>query len=100
MQEPERREHLWGLVRHLGDALGVEAQSPIVPLIVGSEATAVAASAALLERGFYVPAIRPPTVAPGTCRSAMRLCSYTYMRTTLPPSSVKQLNFLAIFTVN
>ncbi len=71
MQEPERREHLWRLVRHLGEGLGVKACSPIVPLIVGSEAAAVSASAALLERGFYVPAIRPPTVAPGTSRSAI-----------------------------
>ena len=42
--------------------------SPIIPLIVGSERRAVDAAAALLERGLLVPAIRPPTVAPGTCR--------------------------------
>lgn len=72
-QEPERREHLWSLVRHLGEGLGVDACSPIVPLIVGSEAAAVSASAALLERGFYVPAIRPPTVAPGTSRLRISL---------------------------
>ena len=71
LQEPERREHLWRLVRHLGEGLGVDACSPIVPLIVGSGAAAISASAALLERGFYVPAIRPPTVAPGTSRSAL-----------------------------
>ena len=55
-------------MQRLGDGLGVEAQSPIVPVVLGSEAAAVSASAALLERGFYVPAIRPPTVAPGTSR--------------------------------
>ena len=70
MQEPERREHLWKLVRRLGEGLGVEAWSPIVVLIVGSEAAAVSASAVLLKKGFYVPAIRPPAVAPGTSRSA------------------------------
>ena len=42
--------------------------SPIIPVVVGSEARAVEAAAALLERGLLVPAIRPPTVAPGTCR--------------------------------
>jgi 8-amino-7-oxononanoate synthase len=68
LQEPARREHLWRLVRQLGAGLGVAAQSPIVPLIIGSEAAAIAASSALLARGFYVPAIRPPTVAPGTSR--------------------------------
>ncbi|EIE22204.1 PLP-dependent transferase [Coccomyxa subellipsoidea C-169] len=72
-QEPDRREHLWRLVRRLGEGLGVEACSPIVPLIVGSEAAAVAASAALLERGFYVPAIRPPAVAPGSSRLRITL---------------------------
>ena len=55
-------------MQRLGQGLGVEATSPIVPLIVGSEAAALKASAQLLQRGFYVPAIRPPTVAPGTSR--------------------------------
>ena len=70
-QEPERRDHLWGLVQRLGQGLGVKAESPIVPLIVGSEAAALKASAQLLQRGFYVPAIRPPTVAPGTSRQVL-----------------------------
>ena len=56
-------------MEQLGRGIGAEAQSPILPLILGSEAAAVAASTALLEKGFYVPAIRPPTVAPGTSRS-------------------------------
>ena len=47
--------------------------SPILPVIVGSEGDAVAASAALLERGLWVPAIRPPTVAPGTSRLRITL---------------------------
>jgi 8-amino-7-oxononanoate synthase len=42
--------------------------SPIVPVVVGDEATAVAAAAALLERGLHIPAIRPPTVPAGTSR--------------------------------
>jgi 8-amino-7-oxononanoate synthase len=42
--------------------------SPIVPVIVGDEHDAVAASARLLDAGLLVPAIRPPTVAPGTSR--------------------------------
>jgi 7-keto-8-aminopelargonate synthetase-like enzyme len=39
-----------------------------VAVVTGSEASAVAASAALLARGLYVPAVRPPTVAPGSSR--------------------------------
>jgi 8-amino-7-oxononanoate synthase len=42
--------------------------SPIVPLILGDEADAVGAERALLERGLLVPAVRPPTVAPGSSR--------------------------------
>jgi 8-amino-7-oxononanoate synthase len=42
--------------------------SPIIPVVLGSEQAALAASAALLEQGLWVPAIRPPTVAPGTAR--------------------------------
>ena len=47
--------------------------SPIVPVVLGDEARAMAASAALLERGLLVPAIRPPTVAPGTSRLRVAL---------------------------
>ena len=42
--------------------------SPIVPIVCGTEDRALDAAAALLERGLLVPAIRPPTVAPGTSR--------------------------------
>ena len=42
--------------------------SPILPIVLGSEERAVSVAGALLERGVLVPAIRPPTVAPGTCR--------------------------------
>ncbi len=47
--------------------------SPIVPVVVGAEDDAVAASEALLARGILVPAIRPPTVAPGTARLRVAL---------------------------
>jgi 8-amino-7-oxononanoate synthase len=48
--------------------------SPIVPVVLGDEATAVAASARLLDDyGLLVPAIRPPTVAPGTSRLRVAL---------------------------
>ena len=42
--------------------------TPIVPLVLGSEARALAAGASLLARGIFVPAIRPPTVPVGTAR--------------------------------
>jgi 8-amino-7-oxononanoate synthase len=48
--------------------------SPIVPIVIGAEADAVAASQRLLDdHGLLVPAIRPPTVAPGTSRLRIAL---------------------------
>lgn len=47
--------------------------SPIVPVVLGDEQRALDAAAALLDRGFLVPAIRPPTVAPGTSRLRIAL---------------------------
>jgi 8-amino-7-oxononanoate synthase len=47
--------------------------SPIVPVVIGDEADAVAAAAAILDRGLLVPAIRPPTVPPGTSRLRIAL---------------------------
>lgn len=45
-----------------------EALSPIVPVIIGDNEKAMLASADLLAKGFYVRAIRPPTVPPNTAR--------------------------------
>jgi 8-amino-7-oxononanoate synthase len=45
-----------------------EAQSPIVPIVIGDEQTALAASRYLEDEGFLVVAIRPPTVPAGTAR--------------------------------
>jgi 8-amino-7-oxononanoate synthase len=47
--------------------------SPIIPVVLGDESAAVAASRALLARGLLVPAIRPPTVPPGTSRLRVAL---------------------------
>ena len=47
--------------------------TPIVPITIGAEAEAVAASEGLAARGLWVPAIRPPTVAPGTSRLRVTL---------------------------
>jgi 8-amino-7-oxononanoate synthase len=55
------------LRRHV-DRLAPGHPSPIVPVVLGDEEAAVAAADALLARGLLVPAIRPPTVPPGTSR--------------------------------
>jgi len=45
-----------------------EAQSPIVPIVIGDEQAALSASRTLEDEGFMVVAIRPPTVPAGTAR--------------------------------
>jgi 7-keto-8-aminopelargonate synthetase-like enzyme len=47
--------------------------SPIVPVVLGDESTALSAAASLLEQGLLVPAIRPPTVPAGTSRLRVAL---------------------------
>jgi 7-keto-8-aminopelargonate synthetase-like enzyme len=47
--------------------------SPIIPFVCGDERAALDASAQLHARGLLVPAIRPPTVAPGTSRLRVTL---------------------------
>ncbi|MFO1316047.1 MAG: 8-amino-7-oxononanoate synthase [Burkholderiales bacterium] len=45
----------------------------IQPIVVGDSAAAVALSAQLADRGFWVPAIRPPTVPANTARLRVSL---------------------------
>jgi 8-amino-7-oxononanoate synthase len=61
--EPLRKARLFTRALNLP-----EAQSAIVPLIVGDAAAALAASDLLRDNGFLVVAIRPPTVPAGTAR--------------------------------
>jgi 8-amino-7-oxononanoate synthase len=50
-----------------------ESATPIQPLILGTAPAALAASAALRAAGFWVAAIRPPTVPAGTARLRITL---------------------------
>jgi 8-amino-7-oxononanoate synthase len=46
----------------------LDSRTPIQPVVLGSEAAALAASEALRAQGLWVPAIRPPTVPAGSAR--------------------------------
>ena len=72
LRSPEGSELIARLRRHV-ERLAPGHPSPIVPLVLGDEAAALDAADALLSRGLLVPAIRPPTVAPGTSRLRVTL---------------------------
>jgi 8-amino-7-oxononanoate synthase len=77
--EPWRRTHLHDLIgrfRTGAATLGLSllpSATPIQPLVLGTERRAVEASRHLLDAGFFVPAIRPPTVPPGSSRLRITL---------------------------
>lgn len=50
-------------------------KSPIIPVVLGSEADAIEISHKLLEEGMWIPAIRPPSVPKGTSRLRVTLSS-------------------------
>mgnify|MGYP000853277421 FL=1 len=74
-----RRAHLRHLVGQLRDGLAgsrwrlLPSPTAIQPVIVGDNHATVRLAAALLERGLWVPAIRPPTVPQGTARLRVSL---------------------------
>lgn len=66
-------ERLRARLRHHVDVVRPGHRSPIIPVVLGDEARAIAASHELLAAGLFVPAIRPPTVPVGTCRLRIAL---------------------------
>jgi 8-amino-7-oxononanoate synthase len=77
--EEWRREHLRALIARLRSGMKtlpwqmLPSETPIQPLVVGENGAAVALMDRLAERGIWVPAIRPPTVADGTARLRISL---------------------------
>ena len=70
----ELRARLARLIGRVAATTGMTGHgSPILPVVIGGEVETVADSASLLDRGLWVPAIRPPTVAPGTSRLRITL---------------------------
>ena len=69
-----RREKLQSLVQQFRNGakqLGLtlmDSETPIQPLLIGDNASALAMSAALQQQGILITAIRPPTVPDGTAR--------------------------------
>lgn len=58
----------WQNEMYFSDWKKVSSCTPIQPVILGSNANALAASKLLDEMGYWIPAIRPPTVPRGSAR--------------------------------
>lgn len=77
--EPQRRIHVLHLAAELVRRLrqmgfrSTDHGTPIVPLVLGDSRQTLAAAQELAKAGFYVPAIRPPTVPPNTSRLRISL---------------------------
>lgn len=77
--EPARRAALFARIAELKRQLAglpwplLPSDTPIQPLLIGGNAEALAVSAGLRARGIWVPAIRPPTVPPGSARLRIAL---------------------------
>jgi 8-amino-7-oxononanoate synthase len=72
--DPTQRVQVQKVSAHLREALRLQgwaisnSSTQIVPIILGDPTSALACAEFLSERGFYAPAIRPPTVPAGECR--------------------------------
>ena len=72
--EPQRRQRLQDNASFLRNAfteMGLDigtSTTQIIPVIIGDSAKAVDISKKLFEAGYFISAIRPPTVPPGTAR--------------------------------
>ncbi len=80
--EPERRARVGENARRLRAGLSDrriatvgEAESHIVPIVVGAAASTMEVGAALSARGYLVGAVRPPTVPEGTSRLRVTVSS-------------------------
>ncbi|KAI3840062.1 hypothetical protein MKW92_025917 [Papaver armeniacum] len=72
-KEKWRRKAIWRRVQDFQALTKIPITSPIISLVVGSEENALIASKHLLESGFHVTAIRPPTVPANSCRLRVTL---------------------------
>lgn len=74
-----RRAHVQALIAQLRAGLNLQGWrlmpsiTPIQPIVIGENAAAMQVAAQLHQQGFWIPAIRPPTVPAGTARLRLSL---------------------------
>jgi 8-amino-7-oxononanoate synthase len=81
--DPNPKRQLWENIRYATHWLSthfpereIMGQSPILPWIIGHAEQTMALSQHLLDAGYFVQGIRPPTVPEGTARLRITLSSY------------------------
>jgi len=80
-EEPQRRRRVRELARTVRQSLAAAGlqippgDSPIIPIVLGDAAAAIAVADALREQGLLVMPVRPPTVPPGSSRLRVTLSS-------------------------
>ncbi|XP_021286530.1 8-amino-7-oxononanoate synthase-like [Herrania umbratica] len=72
-KETWRRRAIQERMREFHALTGIPITSHLISIVVGTEEEAVQASRYLVKSGFYVTPIRPPAVAPGSCRLRVTL---------------------------
>jgi 8-amino-7-oxononanoate synthase len=78
-KRPDRRQTIQKLARYVRSELSIDAASdldasvPIIPVVIGTDTRVIEVSNQLAMSGFYVPAIRPPTVPEGAARLRISL---------------------------
>lgn len=91
---PSLPQKLWANIHQLSSDLGAKPCSAIMPIIIGDDQKTMAIAKVLLESGFYVQGIRPPTVPENTSRLRVTLsASHTEE---MINSFCEQLNILGL----
>ena len=82
--EPQRQQRVRALARRVREALRdaganvMDGDSPIIPIVLGTEDAAITESQRLMDAGMLVIPIRPPTVPRGSSRLRITLsCEHT-----------------------
>ena len=72
-----QKSKLIDLASNMHKLIKTTSQSQIIPIIIGSNDDAINVAEKLKSLGYYVPAIRPPTVPEGTARLRLSLTADT-----------------------
>ncbi|MDE2041056.1 MAG: aminotransferase class I/II-fold pyridoxal phosphate-dependent enzyme, partial [Patescibacteria group bacterium] len=98
LQEPWRREAVLRNAEYLKSKLGdiginyLNSKTQIIPILIGEERKAIAASTKLLERGFFIPAAMWPAVPKAQARLRTTVSSvHTYEQIDSLVTEIKKL---------